>query len=46
MVILSFSEKSDNSAAYESSLNWTIEFEREVHNVVAANTRQCHLSWS
>ena len=36
---LPFSEKSDNSAAYESFLNGTIAFERGVHNVVAVNTR-------
>ena len=33
------SEKSDNSAAYESSLNGTIGFERGAHNAVAVNTR-------
>jgi len=33
------SEKSNNSAAYECSLNGTIAFERRAHNAVAVNTR-------
>ena len=36
---LPFSEKSDNSAAYQNSINGTIQFERRVPNVVAVNTR-------